>query len=128
MNHINASIVLYHNNTEQLTKAIKSFLHTDLKVKLYLIDNSSNDDLKELEKINDRVEYIFNNANLGYGSAYNIAIQKSIDENVPYHIVLNPDIYFDGNVLSALYQYMEDNKGVGNVMPKVLNIERTPIN
>jgi len=47
---INTSIVLYHNKKEQLTKAINSFLNTDLKVKLYLVNNSSNDNLKELEK------------------------------------------------------------------------------
>jgi len=43
MNQINASIVLYHNEKVQLEKAIKSYLDTDLKVKLYLMDNSSND-------------------------------------------------------------------------------------
>ncbi len=45
---INASIVLYHNKEDQLHKAIKSFLNTDLEFKLYLIDNSSNDELKKL--------------------------------------------------------------------------------
>ena len=41
---------LYHNKKEQLIKAINSFLNTSLEVKLYLVDNSSNDDLKELSK------------------------------------------------------------------------------
>jgi len=117
---INASIVLYHNKIEQLQKAINSFLNTNLKVKLYLIDNSSNDNLKKLMKVDKRIEYIFNNSNLGYGKAHNIAIQKSIENSVPYHLVLNPDIYFENNVLEDLYNYMEENKDVGNVMPKVL--------
>jgi len=120
MNQINASIVLYHNKTEKLLKAINSFLNTNLKVKLYLIDNSSNDDLKELTKIDERIEYIFNNVNLGYGSAHNIAMKKSIADGTPYHIVLNPDIYFENNVLENLYDYMEKNKDVGNISPKVL--------
>ncbi len=120
MTKISASIVLYHNKREQLRKVINSFLSTSLKVKLYLIDNSSNNDLKELEKIDNRIEYIFNNANLGYGKAHNIAMQKSIDENIPYHIVLNPDIYFDNKVLNELYNYMEKNKDVGNIIPQVL--------
>ena len=47
-----------------------------MSVRLYLVDNSSNDNLKELSTIDRRVEYIFNNANLGYGSAHNIAIKK----------------------------------------------------
>lgn len=68
MTQINASIVLYHNKKEQLIKVINSFLDTDLQVRLYLIDNSSNDDLKGLCEIDSRIEYIFNNANLGYGA------------------------------------------------------------
>ncbi len=117
---VSASIVLFHNKTEQLEKVIKSFLNTNLKVKLYLIDNSSNDELKELENIDNRIEYIFNNANLGYGKAHNIAMKKSIENKIPYHVVLNPDIYFDSGVLEKLYEYMEENRDIGNIIPQVL--------
>lgn len=120
MTQINASIVLYHNKKEQLIKAINSFLNTDLKVKLYLVDNSSNDDLKELAKLDERIEYIFNNANLGYGTAHNIAMRKSIEDGVVYHVVLNPDIYFESGTLEELFSYMENHTDVGNVMPQIL--------
>ncbi len=117
---ISASIVLYHNKKEQIKKAIKSFLNTSLHVKLYLIDNSSSDNLKELQNLDGRIEYIFNSANLGYGKAHNITMKKSIDDEVPYHLVLNPDIYFESGVLEELYTYMQENKDVGNIMPQVL--------
>lgn len=120
LTQINASIVLYHNTKKQLLKAISSFLHTSLHVRLYLIDNSSNDDLKELALVDERIEYIFNNANLGYGKAHNIAMRKSIADDVPYHVVLNPDIYFDEGVLENLFDYMQSNRDVGHLMPKVL--------
>lgn len=120
LTQINASIVLYHNTKEQLLKAINSFLNTSLHVRLYLIDNSSNDDLKELALVDERIEYIFNNANLGYGKAHNIAMRKSIADDVPYHVVLNPDIYFDEGVLENLFDYMQSNRDVGHLMPKVL--------
>jgi len=120
MNQVNGSIVLYHNNKEQLQKAIHSFLNTGLIVKLYLIDNSSNSDLNELANIDERIEYIFNNENLGYGSAHNIAIRKSISDEAPYHLVLNPDIYFENGVLENIFEYMEKNHDVGHVMPQVL--------
>jgi GT2 family glycosyltransferase len=119
MNQINASIVLYHNEKAQLKKVISSFLDTDLKVKLYLIDNSSNDKLKELKDMDSRIEYVFNNENLGYGRAHNIALKKSIEKSTPYHIVLNPDICFDSGVLQVLYKYMEENYDIGNIMPQV---------
>ncbi len=120
MNQINASIVLYHNKEDQLLKAINSFLATELKVKLYLVDNSSNDDLRKLAKLDSRIEYIFNRANLGYGAAHNIAIRKSIAAGVSYHLVLNPDIYFDKGVLENILEYMEHNADVGHLMPMVL--------
>jgi len=120
MIQINASIVLYHNDQEQLKNAIKSFLDTTLEVKLYLIDNSLNNSLKELNELDGRIEYIFNNANLGYGTAHNIAIKKSIEGSIPFHIVLNPDIYFNSEVIEKLYNYMTNNIDIGHIMPKVL--------
>lgn len=120
MSQIAASIVLYKTNREQLIKAISSFLNTQLTVKLYLIDNSPTDDLKDIAALDSRIEYIFNNANLGYGAAHNIAIRKTIEEGVPYHLVLNPDVYFESGVLEKIYDYMENHPEVGNLMPKVL--------
>lgn len=120
MIQISASIVLYHNKKEQLIKVIHSFLNTNLKVKLYLIDNSSTDNLKELEKLDSRIEYIFNNTNLGYGSGHNIAMRKTIEENIAYHVVLNPDLIFDKDVIVELFNYMELNNDIGNIIPKVV--------
>ena len=120
MNQLNVSIVLYHNPEEQVIRAISSVLDTSLKVKLYLIDNSSNDNLKILSELDKRIIYIFNNANLGFGKAHNIAIKKSIEDKVPYHLVLNPDVYFRRGVLEEVYEFMEKNRDVGLIMPKVV--------
>ena len=117
---INASIVLYKNDKNQIERAIISVLSTNLLHKLYLIDNSSSNDFKSLQQISYKIKYIFNNKNLGFGKAHNIAIRKSIDENIKYHLVLNPDIYFEEGVLEELYDFMERNPDVGLVMPKVL--------
>jgi len=120
MRKISASIVLYHNNRDQLKKVIDSFFNTKHNVILYLIDNSATDILKNVFSYDERIKYIFNNSNLGYGTAHNIAINKSINEGVKYHVVLNPDLYFDNIVIEELFNYMEENKDVGNIMPKVL--------
>jgi len=119
-NRLNISIVLYHNREERIKKAIESVLNTDLNITLYLVDNSSTDSLRELERIDKRIVYIFNNSNLGFGKAHNIALKKSIEKNISYHLVLNPDVYFEKGVLEELYDFMENNKDVGLVMPKVL--------
>ena len=120
MSQLNVSMVLYQNSLVQLKRAIKSVLSTKLDVKLYLIDNSPADSLKILSELNPRIVYIFNNANLGFGKAHNIAIKETLKEGVPFHLIMNPDIYFDKGVLEELYSFMEENKDIGLVMPKVL--------
>lgn len=112
------SIVLYENEPEVVSRAIESFLNTDLKVFLYLIDNSPNDNLRILAN-SPNVEYIFVNKNIGFGAGHNIAIKKSV-YNSKYHLVLNPDIYFDKGTLEKIFSFMETNSDVGLLMPKIL--------
>jgi GT2 family glycosyltransferase len=66
-----------------------------------------------------RIKYIFNNKNVGFGAGHNISLREILHES-RYHIVLNPDVHFEPEVISALYAFMEENPSVGQVMPKVL--------
>lgn len=120
MPQTNASIVLYHNNREQLKKVIDSFLATSLDVLLYLIDNSSTDELRDMADLDKRIIYTFNDANIGYGAGHNIAIRKSIELGIEYHVVLNPDLFFEGEIIDNIYNYMNSHPDVGNLMPKIL--------
>jgi GT2 family glycosyltransferase len=117
MYDISCSIVLYKTNQQVVTNTIDSVYRTTLNFKLYLIDNSPTDELKILKK-DHRTEYIFCNANVGFGKAHNIAMRKAIEDS-KYHVVLNPDIYFDKGVLETIFAFMEANKQVGQVMPKI---------
>jgi GT2 family glycosyltransferase len=111
------SIVLYKSDREKLKAVIDSVYQTTLAFKLYLIDNSPTDDLKIFAR--ERTEYIFNNKNIGFGKAHNIAMRRSIEE-ARYHLVLNPDVFFGPNVLERLFTYMQTNEDVGLVSPKIL--------
>jgi len=115
---ITASIVLYKNDTKILLDAINSFLNTSLDVKLFLIDNSPSDFLRSIAT-DPRCVYIFNNKNIGFGKAHNIALRESLI-NSKYHLVLNPDVYFAEGVLDEVYCYMEQNQDVGQLMPRIL--------
>ena len=118
---ISASIVLYKTDKSVL-ETINSFFNTPINGKLFLVDNSPTNNLQQILAdtiIDKRVEYIFNNANLGFGAAHNIALKKT--EGVSkYHLILNPDINFEANVIPALINYMEANENVGLVMPKII--------
>lgn len=117
---MNASIVLYNNKKQDVIRIISVLLSSPLVAKLYLIDNSNMDKLKQLTEYSTRIHYIFNNSNLGYGKAHNIAIRKSMQEGAKYHLVLNPDVYYEPSILDDLINFMEKNQDVGLLMPKVL--------
>ena len=117
---LTVSIVTYCNDHNELSAAVDSVLNSnDINLKLYIIDNSPTDELRCL--FNDkRIEYIFNNANIGFGAGHNIALRKAINES-PYHLCLNPDVHFGPNVLKDIKEYMDSNPTVGQLLPRIVD-------
>lgn len=116
---LTASIVVYKTPEPQLKEVIQSFMQLCNKsYKLIVVDNSPNNNLKELV-LKNGADYIHNPSNPGYGAAHNIAIKISKKSGAKYHLVLNPDISFGEKVIPELLEFMENNPNVGNVMPKV---------
>lgn len=124
MYELSASIVTYENDKDILGKAIDSFLRSGLKTHLYVVDNSPTDVLKNTCARGD-VEYIFNNANLGFGSGHNLALRLALGKS-KYHLILNPDIYFGSGVLEKLFQYMENHEDIGLIAPKICYFDGSP--
>ncbi|PBJ13866.1 glycosyltransferase [Flavobacterium sp. ACN6] len=122
-----ASIVLYKTDEVELLKTIESILQGNISAKLYLVDNSPNDVLKK--KLNDfRIIYIHNPSNPGFGASHNIAIQKAIESGSDYHFIVNPDIYFEKDVIFPMLEYMRKDAAIGMMMPKILNLDGTTQN
>ncbi|NDV81531.1 glycosyltransferase family 2 protein [Bacteroides sp. 51] len=117
---LSVSIVTYKNNVSILRRTINSVLaSTALQLKLYIVDNSPTDEMRFLFVADDRVEYIYMNSNRGFGAGHNY-IMNNPAKMGRYHLVLNPDVEFESNVLIGLFHYMEQNVDVGNIMPKIL--------
>lgn len=114
---INASIVLYKHTVDEIEPLVKLLRQSGVVDKVYLIDNSPTENAN-FEQLGQT--YIFNNKNIGYGAAHNIALRKSIDDNTQYHLVINPDISFEATVLTELLTYMQQNLDVGHTMPKII--------
>ena len=114
---LNTSIVLYNHSVVEIEPLIKSLRQSKQVDEMFLIDNSPvrNPDFEKLP-----ATYIFNNKNLGYGAAHNIAIRKTIEQNISYHLVINPDIQFENRIFDELVDFMQKNSDVGLLMPKVL--------
>lgn len=122
--NITASLVLFNSDITEAKRAISSFLNTELDIKLFLVDNSPEDTLKELASLDSRIEYIFNGKNLGYGKANNLVINRVLDKT-EYHLVMNPDVYFEKGTLEALYTFMQANEDIGLTMPRVYHYDGT---
>lgn len=102
-----------------LLVAINSFLISATESTLYLIDNSPTDEARNLV-IHSNIVYIFNGKNLGFGGGHNIALRKAMESGSKYHVILNPDVYFNKGAIPDLYDFMESNVNIGLTMPKVL--------
>ena len=115
---VTASIVTYQHSLKDLRRVLDCVCGSDVKT-LFIIDNSPNDKLRELTAISERIRYI-HSINLGYGAGHNIAINEAIEQGATYHVVINPDIYFEEGTLEKLSFYMDKHPEVGQVMPRVI--------
>jgi GT2 family glycosyltransferase len=115
---ISASIVLYKEDIDELSKTIQCFLDTPIKKRLFLIDNTLN---KEFEDVFDQkdVEYIAVGKNIGFGAGHNIILNK-IKNLSNYHLVLNPDVSFNSTVIPNLIAKLKRHEIVSMIAPKVL--------
>ncbi|MEO5991906.1 MAG: glycosyltransferase family 2 protein [Ferruginibacter sp.] len=122
---LTVSIVLFKTDKLEIENIIKQLLETKLRWKLFLIDNSPENTLQEFfENFNDNVEYIFMNANLGFGKAHNLVINK-IKTLSEFHLIMNSDIDFEASILDQMLTYMRADYEIGLLAPKVLNMDGT---
>ena len=115
---LNVSIVLYRPDWEQVSALTHALLQSQRVNRVYWIDNSPQA-AEQLPLQSDRIQYQHNPTNLGYGAAHNIAIRESIYDNIPFHLVINPDIILDSKELDRMLDFVSQNPLVGSLMPKV---------
>ncbi|QZT36859.1 glycosyltransferase family 2 protein [Halosquirtibacter xylanolyticus] len=123
MKDITASIVLYNTPISEITLTLTTLKGAKRLKHIYIIDNSTSPILDKSDYEDDFTTYIFNSKNIGYGRAHNIAIRKALKEKNSYHVVLNTDIEFSSQVINELGEYMDQNIEVGQIMPKIVNID-----
>ena len=121
---ISASLVTYHNPKDEVKSVIDTFLNSSLESILFVVDNSSDSMLQEICS-NERIVYIYNEANLGFGTGHNIAIKRAISMDIKFHFILNPDVKYDPGVIEILVSKMNSDPSIGAIMPKVLNIDHS---
>lgn len=116
---ITSSLVLYHSPDDQVRRILQC-IEDSIIDKVYVIDNSSSKNSEELCKRYSKAEYQTHD-NTGYGDSHNIGMRKALAIKSDYHLVVNPDIYFDNTTINELKNYMDSNKDVAQIMPKIIN-------
>lgn len=116
---ITASIVTYNTAQKDILRLLYSILGTPID-NIYIIDNSPTNFLLSKIDISHKILYYHGHGNIGYGSGHNIALNDAIEKGAKYHIILNPDVYFEESIIENIYNYIKNDDSIGLLMPKIL--------
>lgn len=115
-----AVIVLNYKVRDQALQCINSVLkstYPDLEI--IVVDNNSDDGIKDfLPKIKN-LEFISSTSNLGYTGGNNLGILRALEDEVEFIFILNPDTTIEKDTISKCVAKMKD-QAVGIIGPKVL--------
>lgn len=120
-------IQLVNYNTKKylvdcLNDVIKDLQNSKINYVISVLDNNSNDDLKDLEEIykDKKVFFYYSKKNLGFGGGHNFLAKKY---NAKYVLLLNTDLKFiESNSIKRLYDFLIENyqNNVKVVGPKLV--------
>ena len=120
---ITSSLVLYKSKPSEVQRVL-SCVEQSIIDKVYVIDNSPNDNLRALvTQSSTKAEYIYGQGNVGFGEGNNIGIRLSMQEASDYHVIINPDIIFEGNVIKELCSFMDNHLDVGLMKPALTYVD-----
>lgn len=66
------------------------------------------------------IKLIWHGKNLGFAKGYNELIQRAIDLEAEYFLVLNPDMILEPTVIAEMIKALDNNPKLGSVSAKVL--------
>ena len=116
MSAFGVGLVAYKMKSSDIDALSVSLNYTE-PVYQIVVDNSPTSISKEIFE-NHGWTYIYNPKNPGFGVSHNI-IFELYSKKADYHLILNPDITFSGDVVSELVGFLDKNKQAGCVMPKI---------
>ena len=125
---IAASIVTYKTSTDELADCLRCLTACNSVIAIDVVDNASQQSLKDFIEANfPHVNYI-PNKNSGYGAGNNISIRRSLqDPKLKYHIVLNSDILFESSAVDTLQRKLDNDPSIGLIMPAVIGRDGLPL-
>jgi GT2 family glycosyltransferase len=119
---ISASVVVFSTPDNLFTALLTSLVNSDVLDSIFIIDHSLDSYYSKYSNFSYALNIIYfsNVNNPGYGAGHNYALKISANNNFDLHLVVNPDIYFNQDLLSKLSSLMNLNPSVGLIMPQIL--------
>lgn len=120
------SIIIVNYNTLKMTsECIDSVIEKTegISYEIILVDNASSDGSKDFFLNDQRVRYIYNNENIGFGRANNKGIEIAQGRNI---LFLNSDTLLRNNAVKILSEYLDNNEKVGACGGNLFNREGQP--
>ena len=114
----NASVVTYLTDAGELSHLLRCLSQSSIDHVL-VVDHSPTDSLKEIVLSSPSTEYL-KAPNQGYGTGHNRALRRSLEEGADFHLVVNPDVFWEGDIIARAVAFMENHARCGLVMPKIL--------
>lgn len=102
-----AGIVTLYNPTDEDIKNIDSYI--DDIDRLYIVDNTEGKSNESRIPINKKIEYIFNNENVGVAEALNIGAKRAIKEKYKWLLTMDQDSTFRPGVLKEMKKVILNN-------------------
>ncbi len=126
---MDVSVIIVNYNTLELTKnTINSVIEktSELNYEIILVDNASVDGSVEFfeREYKDKIIFIKNNENLGFGRANNKGIEIAKGK---YVFLLNSDTLLINNAIKILFDFMEKNEDCGVCGGNLFDVNLKPI-
>lgn len=119
---ITASILIYDSPREEIVRAVGCLLDNGID-RLWLLYNGPDRDF--VPPVNDGRLTFRRIANRGYGAGHNEAIREALDAGSDYHLVMNADVWWEGDAIHPLVEAMEKDREIGLISPQILNPDGT---
>jgi len=125
---IDVSIVTFNTPESELRKCLDCLIDSKTVGTIHIIDNSSrpyiaeicSDYANRIGSLNGKEISYTPHPNTGYGAAHNVALRRSIDRGIPYHLVINSDVYFSPGTLEACLNYMDTHPATAQLIPHTI--------
>ncbi|MDE5869326.1 MAG: glycosyltransferase, partial [Muribaculaceae bacterium] len=115
---ITASVVLYNTPKEEIDQILGSLEDSSVDL-VYVIDHSETEESRPIVEKFKKCRYE-RHKNGGYGTGHNRGIRKALSAGSKYHAVINPDVFWNEDVIRELADFMDKEPECGLVMPRIL--------